>query len=136
MRQSYKLVVNDWKDKYLRLAAEFDNYKKRNEKERQSTYDYAIIEAAEKFLQMADSLESAKKMNVEGINPILNQFKTCLENLGISEIPIEKFDPNFHNAVMHVEDENYEENQIVEEFAKGYKLGDKVIRHSMVKVAN
>ena len=131
-------------DKYLRVCAEYDNFRRRSQKEKEAIYGEVRAATAEKFLPVYDNLERALKQPTEdeayrkGVEMIMTQFITTLEKLGIS--PIESvgqtFDPNFHNAVMHVEDEEKGENEIVEEFQKGFKVGDKIIRFSMVKVAN
>ena len=131
-------------DKYLRVCAEYDNFRRRSQKEREAIYGEVKAATAEKFLPVYDNLERALRQPTEdeayrkGVEMIMTQFVTTLEKLGIS--PIESvgqtFDPNLHNAVMHVDDEEKGENEIVEEFQKGFKLGDKVIRFSVVKVAN
>lgn len=131
-------------DKYLRVCAEYDNFRRRSQKEKEAIYGEVRAATAEKFLPVYDNLDRALKQPTEdeayrkGVEMIMTQFVTTLEKLGIS--PIESvgqtFDPNFHNAVMHVDDEEKGENEIVEEFQKGFKLGDKVIRFSVVKVAN
>lgn len=130
-----------------RTAAEFDNYKKRTVKEKEAIYTDAMSDVVASFLPVVDNIERALlasekeadfKALREGIELIYRQFKEIMTKLGVEEIKAlgEKFDPNLHNAVMHIEDSEYEENVIVEEFQKGYKFKDKVIRHSMVKVAN
>lgn len=131
-------------DKYLRVCAEYDNFRRRSQKEKEAIYGEVKAATAEKFLPVYDNLERALKQPTEdeayrkGVEMIMTQFVTTLEKLSIS--PIESvgqtFDPNLHNAVMHVDDEEKGENEIVEEFQKGFKLGDKVIRFSVVKVAN
>lgn len=138
---------NDWQDRYLRLFAEFDNYKKRTQKETLATYGNGVSDTCEKLLAVIDNFERAiaaieendSSPLAEGVKMIYKQFKETFESIGITEIPAlgEKFDPNLHNAVMHTDDENYGESEIVEVFMKGYKYKDsKVLRHSMVKVAN
>lgn len=138
---------DDWQDKYLRLFAEFDNYKKRTQKETLASYGNGVADTAEKLLAIIDNFERAidaieegdNSPLAEGVKMIYKQFKETFTGMGISEIPAlgEQFDPNVHNAVMHIDDENYGENEIVEVFMKGYKYKDsKVLRHSMVKVAN
>ncbi|HOM02462.1 MAG TPA: nucleotide exchange factor GrpE [Acetivibrio sp.] len=130
-----------------RTAAEFDNYKKRTVKEKEAIYTDALSDAVASFLPVVDNIERALqaasgdadvKSIREGIELVYRQFKDVMKKLGVEEIKAlgEKFDPNLHNAVMHVEDSECGENIVVEEFQKGYKLKDKVIRHSMVKVAN
>ena len=133
------------KDKYLRLLAEYDNFRKRSQKERESTYSDVRADTALKFLPVYDNLERALKIETvdeaysKGVEMIFTQFKEIIANLGVCEIPAcpgTKFDPDIHNAVMHVEDESFGEGEISEEFQKGFKIGDKVIRCSIVKVAN
>lgn len=133
------------KDKYLRLLAEYDNFRKRSQKERECVYSDVRADTALKFLPVFDNLERALKIETvdeaysKGVEMILTQFKEIIANLGVCEIEAgtgAKFDPAIHNAVMHVEDENFGEGVITEEFQKGFKLGDKVIRCSIVKVAN
>ena len=132
------------KEKYLRLAAEYDNFRKRSQKEREAIYTDVRADTVMKFLPVYDNLERALKQETadeayrKGVEMTMNQFKDVLSKLGVTEIETQGqlFDPAVHNAVMHVEDEHYGENEIVEEFQKGFKLGDKVIRFSMVKVAN
>ncbi|NLP13017.1 MAG: nucleotide exchange factor GrpE [Clostridium sp.] len=130
-----------------RTAAEFDNYKKRTAKEMGSVYNDAAVDIVAAFLPVVDNIEravqaSSKEADAaslkEGIDLVFRQFKEVMAKLGVEEIKSlgEKFDPNLHNAVMHVEDPEYGESVIVEEFQKGYTLKDKVIRYSMVKVAN
>lgn len=131
-------------DKYLRICAEFDNFKKRSQREKEAIYGDLRSEVLKSFLPVYDNLVRALAATTEdeayrkGVEMIMNQFNTTLEKLGVTEIPAlgEKFDPNLHNAVMHVEDEEKGENEVVEVFQKGFQLGDKVIRFAMVKVAN
>ena len=130
-------------DKYLRLVAEYDNYRKRTAKEKEAIYPEAKVSVVNVFLPVLDNLERALATAgddpiYEGVKMISKQFAETLKSIGVEEIKAvgEKFDPNFHNAVMHIDDENFGENEIVEEFQKGYKIGDRIIRYSMVKVAN
>ena len=130
-------------DKYLRLLAEYDNYKKRTVKERDAIELSAKADAFSAMLPLADNVERAVKSAGDadslksGIEMALRQFFTELEKAGLEEIPTDiPFDPNLHNAVMHVEDESRGEGEIVEVFQKGYRIKDKVIRYAMVKVAN
>ena len=131
-------------DKYLRLAAEYDNFRKRSAKEKESAWTDAKANTAAAFLPVYDNLERAlnapcaDEAYQKGVEMTMNQLKEVLTKLGIEEIPAmgETFDPNFHNAVMHVDDENAGENTIVEVFQAGFKTGEKVIRFAMVKVAN
>ena len=134
-------------DKYLRLFAEYDNFRKRSAKEREGIYTDACFEVLTQILPILDNLERAAQYNVgedaespmgKGLEMTLKSFTETLAKLGVTEIEAlgKPFDPNVHNAVMHVEDENFGENEIVEVFMKGYIKGDKVLRYSMVKVAN
>ena len=131
-------------DKYLRLCAEYDNFRKRSQKEKDSLYADIKAETLKKFLPVYDNLVRALDQSTEdeayrrGVEMIMNQFNTTMEKLGVTEIESlgQKFDPAFHNAVMHVEDAEKGENEIVEVFQKGFIMGDKVIRFAMVKVAN
>ena len=130
-----------------RTAAEFDNYKKRTVKEKDALYSEATSDAIASFLPVVDNIERAVqaaetngdiKSLKDGIELVYRQFKDVMQKLGVEEIKClgESFDPNLHNAVMHIEDDSCGENVVVDEFQKGYILKDKVIRHSMVKVAN
>ena len=123
--ETLKKNLSDQEDKYLRLAAEYDNYRRRSQKEKESAWADSKAETAD---------EAFKK----GVEMTMTQLKEILAKLGIEEIPAlgETFDPNLHNAVMHVEDESAGENTIVDVFQAGFKSGDKVIRFAMVKVAN
>ena len=131
-------------DKYLRICAEYDNFRKRSQKEKDSLYGDVKAETLKKFLPVYDNLVRALAQSTEdeayrrGVEMIMNQFNVTMEKLGVTEIEClgKKFDPAFHNAVMHVEDEEKGENEIVEVFQKGFMMGDKVIRFAMVKVAN
>ena len=133
------------KDKYMRLAAEYDNYRKRTANEKLSIYDDATSKACIELLPVADSvtlalanLKDADPDIIKGIELISNQLAKSFEKLKIESYGKagDAFDPNLHNAVMHVEDEEFGENIIAEEFQKGYTYRDSVVRHSMVKVAN
>ena len=134
----------DLNDKFLRICAEYDNFRKRSQKEKDALYGDIKANTVTQFLPVYDNLERALKQNTEdeaykkGVEMIMTQFCSTLEKLGVTEIEClgEKFDPTMHNAVMHVDDEEKGENEIVEVFQKGFKLGDKVIRFAMVKVAN
>ncbi|MCL2517357.1 MAG: nucleotide exchange factor GrpE [Oscillospiraceae bacterium] len=124
-------------DRYLRTLAEYDNYRKRTLKERDGIYADAYSEVIKEILPIIDNLERALLFSEdEGIKLTYNQCVEIFKRLGIEEIETLKFDPEFHHAVMHTEDENYGENEIIEVFQKGYKLGEKIIRYAMVKVAN
>jgi molecular chaperone GrpE len=132
------------KQQHLRVLAEYDNFRKRSQKEREGLYADIKADTLLKFLPVYDNLERALSTPTsdeayrKGVEMTMVQFNQTLEKLGITEIPAlgEKFDPNVHNAVMHVEDESLGENEVVEVFQKGFKLNDKVIRFAMVKVAN
>ena len=133
-------------DKYMRLYAEYDNFRRRSQKEKEGTYADAYIDALTQILPVLDNLERAAAFGTDdaehplakGLELTLKSFSETMEKMGVAEIPAlgEKFDPNVHNAVMHVDDETLGENEVVEVFMKGYIRGDKVLRHSMVKVAN
>lgn len=140
--------VFEWEDKYKRLFAEFDNYQKRTAKEKDSRYADAVIDTVAAILEIADNLDRAVAVEVsseeaknvlEGVNLVKKQMSDTLSKLNVTEIKAvgEEFDPNLHNAVMHIEDEAITENTVVEEFLKGYIYkNERVVRHSMVKVAN
>ena len=132
-------------DKYIRQLAEFENFRKRSNSEKTAMYSNGVRDTVEKLLPVIDNFERAVEAAddkedpmYKGVEMILQQFMEILENLGVKEIPSkgEPFDPNVHSAVMHIDDESCDENVVVEVFQKGYTLGDKVIRPSMVKVAN
>ena len=131
-------------DKYLRLYAEYDNFRKRSQKEKEALYKDVKAEAVKSFLPVHDNLLRALAQPTEdaayakGVEMIMAQFNTTLEKLGVEKIESlgQSFDPSYHNAVMHVDDESKGENEIVEVFQEGFKMGDKVIRFAMVKVAN
>ena len=139
-----KAELDTLNDKYLRICAEYDNFRKRSQKEKDSLYGDVKAETLKKFLPVYDNLVRALAQSTEdeayrrGVEMIMNQFNVTMEKLGVTEIEClgKKFDPAFHNAVMHVEDEEKGENEIVEVFQKGFMMGDKVIRFAMVKVAN
>ena len=139
-----KAEMDTLNDKYLRICAEYDNFRKRSQKEKDSLYGDVKAETLKKFLPVYDNLVRALAQSTEdeayrrGVEMIMNQFNVTMEKLGVTEIEClgKKFDPAFHNAVMHVEDEEKGENEIVEVFQKGFMMGDKVIRFAMVKVAN
>ena len=134
--------IEELTDKVRRQMAEFENFRKRSEKEKSQMYEVGAKSILEKILPVVDNFESGLKgiedPFAQGMQMIYKQLMTSLEEAGVS--PIEalgnEFDPNFHNAVMHVEDEEAGESEIVEEFQKGYMYHDTVLRHSMVKVAN
>lgn len=131
-------------ERLQRLMAEFDNYRKRTEKEKQNIYDLAVSNTVTELLGTVDNFERALKQEstdksfYEGVSMIYRQLLTVLEKLNVTPIEAagKPFDPDYHNAVLHIEDENLEENIVVEELQKGYLYKEKVIRYSMVKVAN
>ena len=138
----------EYLDKYQRLMAEFYNFRERTTKEKANMYNDGARDTVEKLLPVIDNLEravSAQKEKVgeddsfyKGVDMILKNFMEILKGMGVEEIPAvgEKFDPNVHAAVSHIEDENFGENIICQVFQKGFKLGDKVVRFAMVQVAN
>lgn len=131
-------------DAYLRLLAEYDNYRKRSQKEKDNLYGEVRADVVSKFLPVYDNLVRALNQGTEdeayrkGVEMIMKEFCSTLEKLGVKKIDSlgQKFDPTLHNAVMHCEDEEKGENEIVEVFQEGFMLGEKVIRFAMVKVAN
>lgn len=140
-------LIEELTDKYKRTFAEFDNFRKRSEKEKNAMYEIGAKDIVERILPIVDNFERGlatvpeEDMNepfVDGMSKIYKQLMKALEDAGVK--PIEavgtEFDPNFHNAVMHVEDEELGENIVAEELQKGYMYRDTVVRHSMVKVAN
>ena len=136
-------ALADKEDKYLRVCAEYDNFRRRSQKERESVYSDAYSDAINALLPVLDNLGRAvgcedPKALADGLALILKSFDEGLTKLGIEEIKAvgETFDPERHYAVLHVEDENYGENEVVEVLQKGYLRGDKVIRYAVVKVAN
>lgn len=141
--QKLKEELEVEKDKYLRQTAEYQNFKKRTAKEKEGIYTDACVDVLKEILPNLDNIERAiaAEGNIEalkqGVEMTLKGFQNSLEKLGVTEIETsEGFDPNFHNAIMHIEDPELGTNVVVEVFMKGYKRGDKVIRHSMVKTAN
>ncbi len=139
--EALKAECDALNDKYLRTLAEYDNYRKRVLRERENTYADAYCDVLKEILPVADNLERAIAFTqdpqmAQGVEMTYKQLQEAFARLGIEEIPTETFDPNYHNAVMHTEDEAYGENAIVEVFQKGYKKGDRVLRFAMVKVAN
>ena len=142
--ESLKDQVAGQEDKYLRLAAEYDNYRKRTAKEKESLWTDVKADTAGAFLPVYDNLERALKQDTadeafkKGVEMTMTQLKEVLAKLGITEIPAQgqPFDPKYHNAVMHVEDESLGQNVVAEVFQTGFQCGEKVIRFAMVKVAN
>ncbi len=139
-----KQELEETTDRYKRLMAEFDNYKKRSAKERDALYNSLVADIVTSLLPTLDNLEKAVSVKTEdenykqGVEMVLKQFVDTLGALGVKEIETvgTTFNPEYHEAVSSVQDENLGEKEIKEEFRKGYKIGDKVIRHSMVVVAN
>ena len=138
---------DEYLDKLQRVAAEFDNFKKRTLREKEALYSEAVCDVTAEILPVVDNLERAlqacSKENdlqvlKDGVELVYRQMKDVLKKIGVEEIDCLNacFDPQLHNAVMHVEDGEYGQNSVIEEFQKGYCYKDKVIRHSMVKVAN
>lgn len=146
--EKLKKEIDELNDKYLRLMSEYANYQNRTAKEKMARYADAIVDAVAELLPIGDNLERALKTEVksedaikfkEGIEMVMKQFNDCLLKLKVTPIKAEgeQFDPNLHNAVMHIEDETIDENTVVEDLMKGYMYNDeRVVRHSMVKVAN
>lgn len=128
-------------DKYLRTLAEYENFRRRTQKEREGVYADAYMDAVSRILPIIDNIErissftSDEKLS-EGINLIISSMKETLNKMGVTEIETKQFDPNYHNAVMHIEDDSLKEGEIVEVFQKGYMYKERVIRYAMVKVAN
>ena len=144
-------AVNEWEVKYnaerdahLRVAAEYDNFRKRTIKEKEASYGNGKADAVEKLLPVYDNLERALNQPCtdeaykKGVEMTMTQLVGIFSGLGVEIFGNvgDSFDPNFHNAVMHIEDENYGESEICQVFQKGFKLGDKIIRFAMVQVAN
>ncbi len=132
-------------DKWLRQLAEFENFRKRSNSEKTGMYNNGVRDTIEKLLPVIDNFERAVEMaedkqssDYKGVEMILKQLLEIFTSMGVKEIPAlgEPFDPNYHSAIMHIDDESCDDNVVVEVFQKGYTLGDKVIRPSMVKVAN
>lgn len=139
--------IEELTDRVKRQMAEFDNFRKRTEKEKSQMFETGAKSIIEKILPVIDNFERGlatvpeedkERPFVEGMDKIYKQMLSTLEEAGVKPIEAvgKEFDPNFHNAVMHIEDENYGENIVAEEFQKGYTYRDSVVRHSMVKVAN
>ena len=144
-KQNKKLQeeLDSTKDSLLRLRAEYDNYRKRTAKEKEGIYSDAYVDVVKEILPIIDNLERAIAADgsledlKKGVEMTMKGCQDAFNKLGIEEIDASgEFDPNFHNAVMHVEDENLDKNVVAEVFQKGYKKDNKIIRHTMVKVAN
>jgi len=134
----------EYLDRLQRLMAEFENFRKRSQKEKCESYDCAVANTVSELLPIVDNFERALKIETadkslyDGVNMIYKQLLSALENLCVTPIEAKDtlFDPKLHNAILHIEDESYGEGVVVEELQKGYLYKEKVIRHSMVKVAN
>lgn len=144
MEQAAK-QLETMKDQFTRLAAEYDNYRKRTVKEKDALYQDAKADTIREFLAVYDNLERAANAEGDDDSPhkkglvmIFTQYKEILKKLGITEIEAQgkPFDPERHNAVMHIDDEKFGENEIVQVFQAGFLMGDRVIRHAVVQVAN
>lgn len=141
--EKLKNDLNALNDKYLRMLAEFDNYKRRTQKEKEGTYELAVSNTVESMIPVLDTLEIAMKNETgdvenfrKGIELVIKKFNDTLAKMGV--VPIDAvnkpFDPQFHNAVMNTEEGEGESGTVVEELQKGYMINDRIIRHSMVKV--
>lgn len=141
--EALKAQIKEKDDARLRMAAEYDNFRRRSREERDATYEVAMSDTVSEFLSVIDNLEraalysDAEKVR-EGLVMIAKSVDGVFSKLGVEEVGKvgDKFDPNLHNAVMHVEDGDYGENEIIEVFQKGYKKGGRIIRFAMVKTAN
>lgn len=136
-------ALADLNDRYLRLAAEYDNFRRRTAEERNRIYDDAYAEALSALFPVVDNLERAAQYSdgesvAKGVTMILRSVEETLGKLGVTEIEAlgKPFDPQFHNAVLHVEDETKGESEVVEVLQKGYQKGERILRYAMVKVAN
>ena len=145
--EALKARIDELEDRVKRQMAEFENFRKRTDKEKAAMFETGAKSVIEKILPVVDNFERGLaavpeeekgSAFVEGMNKVYKQLLTELDNMGVKPIEAvgQEFDPNFHNAVMHIEDENFGENIVAEEFQKGYTYHDAVVRHSMVKVAN
>lgn len=142
--ETLKKELDEQKNKLLLTLAEYDNYRKRSQKERMEIYPEAIASTVSKFLPVLDNFDRAMQTECgdpefkKGVEMILTSFKECLKALNVEEIEPQgtEFDPALHNAVMHVEDESLGSNTVSATLQKGYKIGDRVLRHAMVQVAN
>ena len=142
--QAKQQELDELTDRYKRILAEFENHKKRSQKEREGLYNSILGDIIEVILPILDNLENAAKVETsdenykKGIELVLKQFQDVLKSKGVEEIKAlgETFDPELHEAVSSIQDDSKGEKEIVQEYRKGYKIGHKVIRHSMVVVAN
>ena len=139
--EDVKAQLADINDKYMRMLAEYDNFRRRSQKEKESLYADAYCDAIKDILPVLDNLERAAMYTdsencSKGVQMTLKSMTDILEKQGITEIETKEFNPEYHNAVMHVEDEKYGECEIVDVLQKGYIKGDRVLRYAMVTVAN
>ena len=141
--EKLKEEIKEKDDKFLRMAAEYDNFRRRSREEKDATYEVALSETVAEFLSITDNLERAALYDdatkvKEGLVMIAKSVESVFSKLGVEQVGAvgEKFDPNLHNAVMHIDDDSFGENEIVEVFQKGYKKGGRIIRFAMVKTAN
>lgn len=142
--EDLKKQVSDINDKYLRTLAEYENFRKRSQKEKDQTYGNAVSDTVTKFLDILDAFDRAANYECsdaeykKGIDLISNSVKETFSAIGVKEIPAlgEQFNPDLHNAMLHIDNDAYGENEITEVYKKGYTYGDKVIRYSSVIVAN
>ena len=142
--EALKKKAAEQEEKYLRLAAEYDNYRKRTAKEKENLWSEAKVDTIKTLLPVYDNLERAMNQETtdeaykKGVEMTMKQLRELLDKLGVTEIPAlgQTFDPNLHNAVMHIEDEKLGENTIAQVFQAGFQCGDKVVRFAMVQVAN
>ena len=141
--EALKAEAKEKDDKYLRLAAEYDNFRRRSREEKEATYENALADTVSELLPIIDNLERAANYDdgekvKEGLGMTLKSVQAVFSAMGIESVgaPGEKFDPNLHNAVMHIEDDTLGEGEITEVFQKGYKKGKHIIRFAMVKTAN
>ena len=142
--QNESKELEEMTDRYKRILAEFENYKKRSQKERENLYNMITGDVISSIYPVMDNLEKASEVKTEdtsyqeGVKLVVKQFSDVLKKFGVEEIETvgKRFDPELHDAVSHVEDKDKGEQEIVSEYRKGYKIGNKVIRHSMVIVAN
>lgn len=143
-KTDYEALLADEKDKYLRLYAEYDNYRKRTSKEKIEAYGDAAAKTIAEILPAIDNFERALEAETSdeayknGIKMIFTQLQDILKKIGVTEIEAlnQPFDPKIHSAIKQIDDENFGENTVCQVFQKGYRLGDRIIRHSMVAVAN
>ena len=142
--QEKQQEIDELTDRYKRILAEFENHKKRSQKEREGLYNSILGDIVEVILPILDNLENAVKVETadenykKGVELVLKQFQDVLKSKGVEEIKAlgETFDPELHEAVSSVQDDTKGEKEIVQEYRKGYRIGSKVVRHSMVVVAN